>query len=86
MLIAAAFARFGLVQENAMKIPLLPGGNSAFNGPPLRKLADRRWARYGYLLAPIEGATHQERGGMIIDGVQSANGHIKRLVYLPGFR
>ena len=38
------------------------------------------------LLAPIEGATHQELGGITVDSVQAANGRIKRLVYPPGFR
>jgi hypothetical protein len=38
------------------------------------------------LLAPIEGAEHQEIGGITVDVVQAANGRIKRLVYPPGFR
>jgi len=38
------------------------------------------------LLAPIEGATHQELGGITIDSVPAANGRLKRLVYPPGFR
>ena len=38
------------------------------------------------LLAPIEGAHHQEIGGMRIDTMPAANGCIKRLIYLPGFR
>jgi hypothetical protein len=38
------------------------------------------------LLAPIEGATHQELGGITVDSMQAANGRIKRLVYPPGFR
>jgi hypothetical protein len=38
------------------------------------------------LLAPIEGATHQELGGITIDSVRAANGRMKRLVYPPGFR
>ena len=38
------------------------------------------------LLAPIEGATHQELGGITVDSIQAANGRVKRLVYPPGFR
>ncbi len=38
------------------------------------------------LLAPIEGATHQELGGITVDSVQAANGRLKRPVYPPGFR
>jgi len=38
------------------------------------------------LLAPIEGADHQEIGGIMVDVVRAANGRIKRLVYPPGFR
>jgi len=32
------------------------------------------------LLTPIEGATHQELGGITVDSVQAANGRVKRLV------
>jgi hypothetical protein len=38
------------------------------------------------LLAPIEGAEHQEFGNITVDIVRAANGRIKRLAYPPGFR
>ncbi len=38
------------------------------------------------MFKPIEGADHQEIGGVKVDTVQAANGRIKRLVYPPGFR
>ena len=38
------------------------------------------------LFAPIEGAAHQEFGNITVDIVWTANGRIKRLVYLPEFR
>ncbi len=38
------------------------------------------------MFKPIEGADHQEIGGVMVDTVQAANGRIKRLIYPPGFR
>lgn len=38
------------------------------------------------LLGPIEGAEHQEIGGLFVDVVRTGNCRIKRIVYPAGFR
>ena len=38
------------------------------------------------LLAAIEGADHQEIGGVALDVVRTGNSRVKRAVYPPGFR
>ena len=37
------------------------------------------------LLAPVEGAEHQEVGGVTLDVVRAGSGRVKRAVYPPGF-
>ena len=38
------------------------------------------------LLAPIEGADHQEAGGVKLDVARAGNARVKRAIYPPGFR
>jgi len=38
------------------------------------------------LLDPIEGAEHQEIGGLQVDTARAGNGRLKRIVYPVGFR
>ena len=53
---------------------------------PIRRTSPRRPAAVDALLAPIEGATSREVGGVKLDVAPAGAARVKRMIYPPGFR
>ncbi|HJU41179.1 MAG TPA: hypothetical protein VJ691_00135 [Vicinamibacterales bacterium] len=55
---------------------------------PARRAAKRTTAKRAFdaLIAPIEGATAREVGGVKLDVASAGDARVKRMIYPPGFR